>query len=195
MLVFNTYAALQRSMVQICVCVQSLDKSVAPAGFDEGFQQGRKEAKQSATPPHMYEAWKPSEATVLWEDDDQVLPEHYMYLGASYKHYRYTTSLRIRKEMLESIDPEKFTPVHLNTLNERQVDALLFFLTGLQPDLHMKHFENVTTKGELREAVKGQCKFYMNQWPGRRVMIANMASLSEALPVSQRRYGYPAEFC
>ena len=97
--------------------------------------------------------------------------------------------------MLESIDPEKFTPVHLNTLNERQVDALLFLLTGLQPDLHMKHFENVTTKGELREAVKGQCKFYMNQWPGRRVMIANIASLSEALPVSQRRYGYPAEFC
>ena len=97
--------------------------------------------------------------------------------------------------MLESIDPEKFTPVHLKTLNERQVDALLFLLTGLQPDLHMKHFENVTTKGELREAVKGQCKFYMNQWPDRRVMIANMASLSEALPVSQRRYGYPAEFC
>ena len=161
----------------------------------KAFSKGAKKQSSQPTPPHMYEAWKPSEATVLWEDDDQVLPEHYMYLGASYKHYRYTTSLRIRKEMLESIDPEKFTPVHLKTLNERQVDALLFLLTGLQPDLHMKHFENVTTKGELREAVKGQCKFYMNQWPDRRVMIANMASLSEALPVSQRRYGYPAEFC
>ena len=118
MLVFNTYAALQRSMVQICVCVQSLDKSVAPAGFDEGLQQGRKDAKQSANPPpHMYEAWKPSEDTVLWEDDDQVLPKHYRYLGATYKHGdNKTTSLRIRKEMLESIDPEKFTPVHLKTL-------------------------------------------------------------------------------
>ena len=100
------------------------------------------------------------------KDDKQGVSTSFRRLGLSWHNDNRHTPIAFRISLINACDPRKFTSITLNNLDDEAVDMLLYVVAGVAPNVRPANF-NVSSKREVRLAVRDQYRTRMRSQPGR----------------------------